>query len=85
MITVSHIQFFCCHYSYTRELPSRFRKDIVRAATLDESNRIVIEGMQQVLININMEHKVSENDMKTIFREVGQDGEISVDKMLQII
>ena len=77
----------CHRYSYTQALPSRFKKDIVRAAKLeDEATGIGMEGMQRVLENINMQDKISDHEMKVIFDEIGgESGEIPVDSMLKII
>ena len=83
LFLTSYLYFI--HFSYTREIPSRFRKDIIQAAKSNETDRIALDGMQRVLSNINMQHKLSECEMKTIFRELGNDGEIPVDRMLRII
>ena len=73
------------HRSYTQECPSRFKKEIVKAAKKGDTNNIPIDGMQRVISNINMEHKVSREDMELIFREVGEtNGTISADKFMRM-
>ena len=70
---------------YTQETPSRFKKEIVRAAKQDESERVVLEGLQRVIVNIGLQHKVSRQDVETIFREVGDQGFIPAEQMLFMI
>ena len=71
--------------SYTQECPSRFKKEIVRAAKKDDTNTIAVDGMQRVISNINMEHKVSKEDMELIFHEVGErNGTISADRFMKM-
>jgi hypothetical protein len=64
----------------------RFKKDIIRAAKQVESDRVALEGMNRVLANINMQHKITIQEMETIFREVGgESGLIPADRMMKII
>ena len=80
---VSDVSSFLC--SFTREIPSRFTKEIVRAAK-SKNDRIALDGMQQVLININMQHKVSEREMETSFREMGGTSyQIPADRMMKLL
>lgn len=74
--------------SYSREIPSRFKKDIIRAAKQDEveTEHILLEGLQQLVANIKMEHKVSRNDIQTIFYELGDSsGKIQADRMMSML
>ena len=71
--------------SYTQCIPSRFKKDIVRAAKDDDSEHIAIDGLQRVLANIGASQKVSRNDMEIIFSEIGHSGRISTEKMFQLL
>ena len=76
---------------HTRCIPSRFQKDIVKVAkdfNSEEDNRIAVEGMFRLISNIGMEHKVSYQDLKTIFQEVGdtpQDKTIPADRLMKMI
>ena len=73
-------------YSYTQELPTRFKKDFFQAASLEHSDRIVLEGMQRVLANIGASHRLSPSEVKVIFDELGNEmGEIPVKQMAQIL
>ena len=78
---------FCFNFfSYAQEIPSRFKKDIVRAAKQDNTDRVALEGMQQVIANINMQHRISRSDMETIFREIGGEaGAIPAERFMSII
>ena len=81
---LTYLTLFC---SYTQEIPTRFKKDIVRAAQRVDNKDIVLEGMQRVIANINMEHRVSPTDMEIIFQEMGG-GEakaISPDRLMTIL
>ena len=72
-------------YSYSREIPSRFKKDIVKAAMQQDSG-IAMEGLQRVLANINMQDRVSPRHMQVIFRELGGEaGIIPSERMMSII
>jgi hypothetical protein len=73
--------------SYTQELPDRFKKDIMKAATTQEhSDRIALEGMQRVLVNIGASHVLTTTEMKLIFEELGNGtGEIPAQSMTQIM
>jgi Ca2+-binding EF-hand superfamily protein len=64
----------------------RFRKEIFRAATRDQSDRIALDGMTRVLTNIGAENRLSADEMKVIFQELGNEtGEIPMQRMVQII
>lgn len=65
-------------------MPRRFKRDVVAAAK-DSENRIVMEGMQRVLQNIGAGQKLSENELKTLFTELGENGVISVSRMSTLL
>ena len=71
--------------SYTQEIPSRFKKDLVRAAATQES-LIEVSGLQRVLFNIGASHTLSTNELQAIFAEIGnEEGKIPASKMLQLL
>jgi hypothetical protein len=71
--------------SYQRELPSRFKKDIMAAAAPREQP-VVMDGLQRVLMNIGAENRLSQSDMEIIFEELGNGrGEIPAMRMIQIL
>ena len=73
--------------SYTQELPTRFRKDVFRAAVQEpEDDHIVLAGMTRVLANIGASDRLSSSEINTIFQELGNEmGEIPVQRMAQIL
>ena len=88
------------HQSYSRELPRRFREDIVNAASKESSpllssastGLVCAEGIEHVLSNIGEGDKLTHDEIETILREVGgpnnagSDGcVISASKMLDLI
>jgi hypothetical protein len=81
---------FLLTYSYTQEIPSRFKKDILsaakKAAKKDETDRVALEGMQRVLANINMQDKISAQEMDMIFHEMGGECRmIPTDSLMRIL
>jgi hypothetical protein len=70
--------------NYSQELPTRFRKDIIRAASTSTSSRqlsisatsskkalISVEGIESVLKNIGQDHRISRTELEGVLREVG--------------
>ena len=66
--TLTHTFSFC--YSYTQCIPSRFQKQVVRAAQQDRE-MIAVEQLQQVLSNIGASDKISHQELQTLFVEQG--------------
>jgi phosphoribosylaminoimidazole (AIR) synthetase len=71
-------------YSYAQEIPSRFKKDIIRAAK-DQNGIIAIEAMERVLQNIGASNSLSELELRAIFDELGEAGSIQADRMVQLL
>mmetsp|Transcript_33194 Transcript_33194/g.54798 ORF Transcript_33194/g.54798 Transcript_33194/m.54798 type:complete len:113 (-) Transcript_33194:205-543(-) len=69
---------------YTQETPYRFKRDIVTAAK-GSDDKIVLESMQRVLHNIGASQRLSEEELRTIFSEVGESGAIPADRMVQLL
>jgi Ca2+-binding EF-hand superfamily protein len=68
------------------DTPMRFKKEIMRAATKDQSDRISLDAMKRVLTNIGAENRLSADEWKVIFKELGNEtGEIPTQRMAQII
>jgi Ca2+-binding EF-hand superfamily protein len=64
----------------------RFRKEIMRAASRDQRDRICLDGMIRVLTNIGAQNRLSADEMKVIFQELGNEtGDIPMQHMGQII
>jgi hypothetical protein len=52
----------------------------------ENSERVALDGMEKVLANIKMDHRVTRTEMETIFREVGGNTEaITADRLMKII
>lgn len=71
-------------FSYQQELPTRFKKDIVKAATAHD-DYIGIDNMQRVLANIGADQRLTKKDLELIFSEVGSNGEIPAKRFMQMI
>ncbi|KAL3810390.1 hypothetical protein ACHAXA_004166 [Cyclostephanos tholiformis] len=58
--------------NYSQEFPRRFQKEIVHAASVDSGRRAVsAEGIELVLQNIGMGHRMSRSEIDDIISEVG--------------
>jgi hypothetical protein len=78
---------YCFSFSsYTQELPTRFKKDVFRAAVQEpESDHIALSGLTRVLANIGASDRLSYSEMEIIFQELGNEmGEIHVQRMASI-
>jgi Ca2+-binding EF-hand superfamily protein len=72
--------------SYTQELPSRFKKDIVRAASQDRESIIALQDVQRVLQNIGADNRLTSEEIRSIFQEIGnKSGEMTVQHFMQIL
>ncbi|KAL7537969.1 hypothetical protein ACHAXR_008191 [Thalassiosira sp. AJA248-18] len=84
--------------NYSQEYPKRFQKDVVKAATVNSRQlniqAVSAEGIEHVLQNIGMGHRMSRSEIDGIVSEVGycpigDDGAshcvISSDRMLHLI
>jgi len=73
-------------FSYAQCMPSRFKKDIVRAAMSEEGDRIALDDMQRMLANINMQHRVTRSEIEIIFLEIGGNSHaIPAERLKEII
>mmetsp|Transcript_18242 Transcript_18242/g.42014 ORF Transcript_18242/g.42014 Transcript_18242/m.42014 type:complete len:124 (+) Transcript_18242:206-577(+) len=75
---------------YAQCLPSRFKKDVVRAAAKDSSSEVVaVGGLERVISNIGASDKVSRRDIEVIFSEIGGVGDdperISTESMFKLL
>jgi hypothetical protein len=71
---------------YRQEIPTRFKKEIVKAAKPNHAAEAVcMEGLQRVIANIGAEHQVSRKDVELIFEEMGERGNIPADKLIQML
>ena len=82
---------------YTREVPLRFKKEIVVAACCPATGQppqqqllrqgvCRLEGLEQVLGNIGLDHRLSRQDLKVIFATEGDEkGTIPASRLVQIL
>lgn len=83
--------------NYDREVPSRFKKDILKAATVRGSSPaggggsgsadsvVVMDGLQRVLHNIHMENRLTQQEMQALFEELGNGKEIPAKSIIKFI
>lgn len=73
--------------NYAQTVPSRFIKDMRKATDVDGDNKITMDEMRHMLKNIEAGDKFSDEELESLFDEVGDDsnGErvIHVEDMLQ--
>eukprot|EP00977_Amphora_coffeiformis_P010315 scaffold2388_cov163-Amphora_coffeaeformis.AAC.11 len=72
------------HYSYTQELPTRFKKELTKAAVVHD-DFVGIDGVERVLMNIGAQQRLSHEDLNLIFSEMGQGGEIPASLFIKLI
>ena len=79
--------FHFLSYSYSQELPSRCKKEIVHAADINKDGRIHEEGLFQIISNIGADESVSKQDLRNIVTEIGdsRNHTISVQDMFRIL
>ena len=71
--------------SYTQELPSRLKKDAIRAVKQNE-NMIKVETLERVLQNIGASDKISRSELSVILSEQGNgSGHLSAQELSHIL
>mmetsp|Transcript_11553 Transcript_11553/g.13609 ORF Transcript_11553/g.13609 Transcript_11553/m.13609 type:complete len:127 (+) Transcript_11553:210-590(+) len=75
---------------YKQELPSRCKKEVLKAATRGRNDSVItIDAIEKLLINIGAEDKVSRKDVEIILSEVGESesnsGAIHIDQMMRVL
>ena len=81
--------------NYDREVPSRFKKDILKAAMIHDSKLgstngaaesvVAMDSLKRVLGNIHMEHCLSQQEMQALFEELGNGKEIPAQSIIKLI
>jgi len=89
-ILFSHpVDSFFLRYSYSDELPSRFKKHVIKAVQDDASQgSIKMESLNQILDNIGRsDAKLSAADQQLVLNEAGASSadSIPVSKMIQML
>jgi hypothetical protein len=57
----------------------------VVAAAANSENVIVLSTMEKVLRNIGATQKITSDELRIIFQEVGKEGAIPAEKMVQLL
>ena len=73
---------------FSRELPSRFRKEVVRAME-GPDKQVAVDSLNIVLINIGRQEAcLSEKELAQILQEIGSDGstrKVTADQIMQLL
>ncbi len=79
-------------FSYSRETPTRFKKELVKAAQgkdLQNTSLVQVDTLNQILVNIGRpEDRLSEAELKNLLSEAGCSNEtrfIPVATMMQLM
>ncbi len=90
------LEILPCHFltcptfsSYSRETPSRFKKELLKALSNPVTSAIEIDSLNQILVNIGRpEDKLSDADLDLLLAEAGVEEKqrsIPVDKIIQLM
>ena len=76
-----------CFHSYSQELPSRCRKEILQAVDKDGNGVVHGDALCIMLDNIGASNTVTREDVDNIIRELGDSSKatISREKVMQIM
>lgn len=73
--------------NYTQELPGRFKKEVIKAATQSQEcpDRVALDSFSRVLMNIGAENRLTRHEIKAIFEELGDGKEIPADNLTKLL
>jgi hypothetical protein len=79
----SHTAVILCPISFSRETPTRFRKELVKSI---ESGGVIKKDMlNQTLINIGCSDKLlTEEEYQVLLKDVGEDRALSAKEMMEL-
>lgn len=76
-------------YSFSRETPSRFRKEVIKAAMSagHVQGAVEVDALNQLLVNIGSKERLSNDELNAILLAAGIKDKriIPIDKMLQLM
>lgn len=83
--TRTFIFYFTISYSY--ELPSRCKKEIIKAVDKQGSGVISVEGLNKLLENIGASSTMSKGELESIIHDFGDKSKstINTDKMMKLM
>jgi hypothetical protein len=64
--------------NYGQCLPTRFKKEIIKAADENRDGNIPIDGLEKLLLNIGAAGRVSRSEIETIFSEAGEPSNMTI-------
>jgi hypothetical protein len=62
----------------------RFKKEVVAAAK-DSENKVDLERLQNVLNNIGASQKMTQEELRLIFAELGDAGAIPAERLVKLL
>lgn len=66
-----NVPSFLPSFSYSQEIPSRFRKDIIKAADFNRDGFVSFHEVQDFMQNIGVKDVVTTKELETVFLEAG--------------
>ena len=90
LIDFTYTQFFLHlppYSSYSQELPSRCKKEIINAIHVNNDDHVDEDGLVRILQNIGAGGSILRSDLHNIFKELGdaQNHTISVSDLFKIL
>jgi hypothetical protein len=73
--------------NYTQELPGRFKKEVIKAATQSQESddRVALDSFSRVLMNIGCQNRLTSSEIQSIFEELGNGKEIPTKNLTKIL
>eukprot|EP00568_Trieres_chinensis_P008481 CAMPEP_0183296442 /NCGR_PEP_ID=MMETSP0160_2-20130417/3990_1 /TAXON_ID=2839 ORGANISM="Odontella Sinensis, Strain Grunow 1884" /NCGR_SAMPLE_ID=MMETSP0160_2 /ASSEMBLY_ACC=CAM_ASM_000250 /LENGTH=127 /DNA_ID=CAMNT_0025458055 /DNA_START=247 /DNA_END=630 /DNA_ORIENTATION=+ len=73
--------------NYTQEVPSRFKKELVKAADKNKNGQIPVDGIECLLRNIGASDRITRKEIEILLSEAGdlERKTIPVDQMIKLI
>ena len=70
-VSFSHLTFSLGNFSYGQELPSRFAKEVTKAADVDGDGFISVSEIEKLLENIGAKDSLSAEEIAEVMSEIG--------------
>lgn len=85
-LVISHLTTSCSvfhFHSFSRETPSRFRKELVKS--VEHDGVVEKDGLNQILINIGRQDRLlSDEEYQMLCKEAGDAGTLSTSNMMKL-
>ena len=78
---------FPFRFSYSRETPSRFKKELLNAVKQPDADFIEVDSLNRILINIGRQDQLlSEEEIRSLLKEVGaKDRCLKTSQLLELV